>query len=283
MTSPALYYIRALLAEGRLNGEIDNLLKARGFLPLGDSGLDPIRESLLPIPDPPAILSPGVLPWLQRHGIESYFYRPDDVTEAERIFLYPGLREKVEQIAFHMNATDAAEFLVRFAPRLRDLTSKAVRYYYHYFWNVDALSKHQWADYLSIYSGGDSFYIESLYGNRETLLYRQGIDVPITDDELHRRAYRQLGMRMLMLEHQPFDARTDMRAMRLSGAMDRLWKSMKVMGSEGLAEAMEKMRRFVEERGTPTVPAAGRDGDMPLLGEGYVLEAPDPNDPRNVQ
>lgn len=279
MRHPAEYFIRCLLCSAHEDQDIATTMSAKGLHPPDMSEIGNIRARLGDIPEIDDIPDPDTSEWLRSRGIFTYFFDREKMHRAESILNTPRAREEVE---YHLLARIPPEEIIGYLqskPQFHRFNVLDLRYYKHYFWNTDLLTFGEMARYASRHSGSDR-YLEALNGGRTAALWRMGIDTPMTDDELHRAVYRQLGMRMLILGEAPYTSNTDKRAVALANIVTRMWKDMKIVGSAGVEEAYERMRKFVEERHAPQIGSI-EDGRH-YLTEGEIddVEAsePDPGD-----
>lgn len=279
MHHPAAFFVRALLCEGSGEAEINEELAFRNLLPLEPGLFGRVQRASEPYPrlDDFEVEDPEVMEWLESSGVYVYFRNPRQMQRSERLLHVPAVRERVERMYLSgMKTEEILPYLIK-EPGFSKFTERDLKLFRHYFWNLDLLTRADVVRYIG-QTQAQGFHLEALNGGKTSILVRMGLDLNQTDDELHREMFRQLAVRMMMLEGAPYTEATDRRAVALASAGTRIWKNLKTVGTAGMDEAQEKLRRFVEQREPPRIPGVGNGGLLPemVIDNAYV-ETDEPN------
>jgi hypothetical protein len=171
---PARYYIFWLFAQRRYKAKdvLSQLLRQGMPVPRDQKEFDQFQESLelaqRELQFPPGF-DPGNLghiptaEWLRAHRVYDIAVHEPHVTYAIDILDQPSIRRELEiMLLGPLNYGDIAKRICShhgLDPKI--MTASTVKYYAHYFWNVEALSMQKWPallqsmpyseDYLSVY------------------------------------------------------------------------------------------------------------------------------------
>lgn len=168
---PARYYIFYLLSrrQYRFREIIANLIRQNIPLPQDERGFNDLlvdiqtaqREMVFPAQYNPRDLSHiPTAKWLKKHRIYDFWAGEPEVTYAVDILDQPSLRRELEVMLLGpLRFADIAERLVELHGLDRRVMNVAtVRYYSHYFWNLDALSMQKWPKLLASIPNSEDYY-----------------------------------------------------------------------------------------------------------------------------
>lgn len=215
--------------------------------------------------------------WLKSQAIQTAFRSRSLMSSVDVLFNYPAIQEALHRLVVGGLTIREIELILWERHHIR-YSAHCIKLYKHYYWNTDGQGNPQLTRTLTNYdsTGG---YVDILRGGRLTALWREGIPIPLTDEDLMTSAFRQMGMRCLQMQSYANTPVTVGMLTRLAVGMDRLWRSLKATGVIGLEDSQKDATKYFAARRLPLtqlqLPEGGHDATEEGFDEGEGTELDD--------
>ncbi len=240
MHHPADHWFKYMLLFSGLSIEqILDSAKLYEFDPLPDAGyLAKMEAKLLETkPSPFNIRFKKTKSWLSRHNVLSLAREQSSALEARQILSSNKVRSTLEALLMTGEPMKEVVEALELATG-KKISQKTASMYQHYFWNIPALTLADLADFLKQHPRG--WFLKGGYNNGiEFVLWKLGIRVEMSHDEVLKQVFHEASMRFFETKHLPNNKDTAMTA--------KMWSESLFKAQEELAKTGDPVKEVLEE------------------------------------